>query len=374
MAVTFSNIGLQEPSTITNRVAAVTVARGSTNEQQEILVLGDPETSNALARVVAAQPDSTHFGVVTRSLVYAGSSESTGYFPVRIVDSSGTGFAPLGVDYTDGSTISTFIAPGLTFNNSSNDTMRLVGLTTPFPVQITDSSNAAVKPGDSVNNAIRVNVIASSGASTVFTISTVQGAVIMRSSAADAAVRVYQSTATDLNCVVSSVGGAVIMRSSAADAAVRVYQSTATDLVTAARVYTSSGGALEGSTASPSSGTLGLHVRPIAPARGSAYSTILSTASTAWYTIVSSVTARKIVARGYSVTSTAVTPLQVLFYSGTNTVLWHTGVGSGSSGLTGANFGLSNGLFETASADPLQVRLTSTGVEVAISLSYFTEA
>ena len=31
MAITNSNIGLQEPSTITNRVAAVTIARGSTN-------------------------------------------------------------------------------------------------------------------------------------------------------------------------------------------------------------------------------------------------------------------------------------------------------------------------------------------------------
>lgn len=65
MAV-FSNIGLQEPSTITGRVATVSINRGSTAEQQEILVLGDPETSNAIARVLNAAPASTDWGVVVR--------------------------------------------------------------------------------------------------------------------------------------------------------------------------------------------------------------------------------------------------------------------------------------------------------------------
>jgi hypothetical protein len=68
---TFSNIGLQEPSTITNRVAAVTIARGSTNEQQEILVLGDPESSLAIARVLDQAPNSTDWGVVVRPMGYS---------------------------------------------------------------------------------------------------------------------------------------------------------------------------------------------------------------------------------------------------------------------------------------------------------------
>ena len=34
---TFNNIALQEPSTVTARVATVSIARGSTTEQQEIL-------------------------------------------------------------------------------------------------------------------------------------------------------------------------------------------------------------------------------------------------------------------------------------------------------------------------------------------------
>ena len=75
---TFSNIGLQEPSTITNRVAAVTITRGSTAEQQEILVLGDAESSIGLARVVAATPDSTMYGLVVRQVgAHAVSQAST---------------------------------------------------------------------------------------------------------------------------------------------------------------------------------------------------------------------------------------------------------------------------------------------------------
>jgi hypothetical protein len=62
----FNNLGLQEPSTITARVATVTVSRGSTTEHQEIMVLGDPESSNGLARILNTVPASTDWGVVVR--------------------------------------------------------------------------------------------------------------------------------------------------------------------------------------------------------------------------------------------------------------------------------------------------------------------
>jgi hypothetical protein len=65
-----------------------------------------------------------------------GNSSAVDFMPVRIVDSSGSGFAQLGTDYTDGSTTSTLVAPGLTYNNGSNATMRLVGTLQPFPVQL----------------------------------------------------------------------------------------------------------------------------------------------------------------------------------------------------------------------------------------------
>src|SRR3990167_5791005 len=66
MAITYSNVGGADPSTITFRVGTVAIARGSTTEQQEILVLGDPESSVALAAVVATAPAGNAFALAVR--------------------------------------------------------------------------------------------------------------------------------------------------------------------------------------------------------------------------------------------------------------------------------------------------------------------
>ena len=66
---TFNNIGGQEPSTVTFRLATVNMARGSTTEQQEIMVLGDPDTSNALAAVLNTTPASTAWALAVRDVV-----------------------------------------------------------------------------------------------------------------------------------------------------------------------------------------------------------------------------------------------------------------------------------------------------------------
>jgi hypothetical protein len=332
-----ADIGVSQPaaSTTTMKVATVTLTRNSTEQHQELLTLADSESTNGLARVVNAVPDSTHFGLVVRvaqpstgpfvissvtgpitarsaaadmlvsvyqstaadlratvqqiSTVWAvqavvssvggevkikGNSTASDYIPVRIVDSSGTGFLSPGLEYTDGSTTSTLAGTAIAFNNSSNNTMRLVGSSTPLPTYL----------GNSTGTPIDV------------------------------------------------------------------------------------------STSAPSSNAMALNVRSVTPARRSLYSTVVSTASTAFYTLVSSVASIKQVVRGYSVTSTAVSPLLVEFLSGTNTVIWHTEVGSGSSGVTGANLAMDGGIFETAVAAPVNVRFNSTGVEVKISLAYHRES
>ncbi len=63
---TYSNIAGAEPSTVTFRVATVVIPRGSTNEQQEILVIGDPQSSLGQAAVTATAPPSTTFGLAVR--------------------------------------------------------------------------------------------------------------------------------------------------------------------------------------------------------------------------------------------------------------------------------------------------------------------
>lgn len=304
----FANIGLAEPSTITKTVSAISITRNSSVEYQEILTIGDPESTLGVARVTDQTPASTMFGVVvreaaplttlrvsqstaadllmtlgdptstasiarvingapsteaglvTRTLSYtggdtwrveAGSTAAANYFPVRIVDSSGSGFAPLGLEYPDGSTTSTLAAGGLSYNNSSNNTMRMVGITQPWPVQI---------------------------------------------------VKSY-------------------------------------------------------------------------PTRSNVVSTVVSTASTAFYELVSSAAGLAKCVYAFSVTSTAAAPLSVEFLSGTNTVVWAVDIGSGSSGVTGANLAVAppGALFQTASAANLNLRLGSTGVQVRVSLGIFSE-
>src|SRR4051812_35698158 len=66
MPITTGSIKGEESSTTTFKVRTVTINQNSSNMQQEILTIGDPQTSNALARVVAAPPVSTEFGLLVR--------------------------------------------------------------------------------------------------------------------------------------------------------------------------------------------------------------------------------------------------------------------------------------------------------------------
>lgn len=67
---TIGDVGLQEPSTITKRLAAVEITRNSTVQSQEVMVLGSPNstTTLALAEVTGAAPASTTMGLVTRPI------------------------------------------------------------------------------------------------------------------------------------------------------------------------------------------------------------------------------------------------------------------------------------------------------------------
>lgn len=78
----FNNLGLQEPSTITARVATVTIQRGSTVEHQEILVIGDATSSNAVAQVTNAAPSTSAYGLAVRQ-VDAVQSAQSGAWTVR---------------------------------------------------------------------------------------------------------------------------------------------------------------------------------------------------------------------------------------------------------------------------------------------------
>lgn len=154
-----------------------------------------------------------------------GNSTAADYLPVRIVDSSGTGFLTPSIDYTDGVAVSTLVAPGLAFNNSSANTMRLVGSSTPLPTHLRTSSGADI--GDSTERAIRVNVVAGAvGGSTTVQVSSLGGNVTVSPFSSGAtgffAVRVSDGSTfltasvqyTDGSTVSTLVGAAIAFHNS----------------------------------------------------------------------------------------------------------------------------------------------------------------
>lgn len=334
---TFNHISGQEPSTVSFKLATVTQTRNSSVMHQEILAIGDPDTSNAIAAVLNGVPPSTAWGIVTRqvgnssiqgnSTVFQGTSPwviagnstvaplagstwatrpiqssaadlqmtatqgtspwvvagastvaplagstwatrpiqssaadlqmtatpvagstwrtqpgstlwassagfhfnssgdlkveasvsatvgstvSTGFISVRISDGS-----TWVVDYLNASTFtSTNVGGGVNFLRAGQSSVSSTDLFVipwgstqgaQYIIPVTDSGVSVI---DSTNRAINVNVVAgAAGGSTIMTVSTVQGAVIVRSSAANALVSVYQSTASELQATVTPVAG-----------------------------------------------------------------------------------------------------------------------------------------------------------------------
>lgn len=65
---TGNDIGLAEPSTITKRLATVTQNWNSTVRHQELQTIAGAESTLEIARVLAAEPASTDYGVVVRTV------------------------------------------------------------------------------------------------------------------------------------------------------------------------------------------------------------------------------------------------------------------------------------------------------------------
>lgn len=284
------------------------------------------------------------------------------------------------------------------------------------------ATDGIVNVADSTNNAINVNVVA--GAAAGSTLVTVR-----QSTVGDFRAAVYQSTAADLNVTVagysttvnvSSLAGAVIVRSSAANLLATVYQSTAADLqatvsqgstnwsvqvstgavsvstgsVTVhqgstafsvqARVTTSSGGALDGSTTTPAANAMALPVREVVPTLNSTTIVITSTHSTAIYSIISSVANLRHKVYAYFVGSTHTNPSTLIFCSSLSNSgfdHWHVNFGSGSSGITGANMAMNppGFIFAGVVQNALNIKIeggsSATSTVIArVSLAWFDEA
>src|SRR3990167_6046318 len=204
---TFSNIDVEEPSTVTFTVAAVSVTRNSSAELQEILTLGDAETTNGLARVLNAAPVSTEFALAVR---IAGGPSSVADLAVRAVlpstaaDNLVRPIAPS--TYGDGGIfrVAQSTAGDLNVTVAGYSTIVAASLTSPLSTAApaTDASGLVVRQV---------------GYSTTVNISSLGGAVVVRSSAADALVTAHgnQSSNSSVYLPVRLTNGTAFLQTGA---------------------------------------------------------------------------------------------------------------------------------------------------------------
>ena len=319
---TFSNIGGAEPSTVTFKVRTVALDLGSTTEQAEILVLGDPESTLAVARVLGAQPVSTTFGLVTR--------------PFLNTSTAAPGASDTGV-------IVRVAGPATIQGNST-----VVQGTSPWVCAISSPvSSAAPATGDS---GVVVRVVDYSTIVSVANTVTVGGTISVVGPISSAAPAAGSS-----GVVVHVVGYSTI---------VSIANTPAVTATITAPL----------STSTPAHGSSAVLVRQVVSSLQSATVVITSSHSTALYDILSSAAAsRKVFA--FSLTSTAAVPSTFLFMSASTNQHWGVGFGSGSSGVTGANLSVSppGALWVVPAGEALQavIQAGSTGQGARVSVSWF---
>lgn len=141
------------------------------------------------------------------------------------------------------------------------------------------------------------------------------------------------------------------------------------------RHTTSSGGALEGSTATPAQGVLGLHVRQALSSLQSTSVVLTSSNSTVILSLISAVAGMRSKVYAYAVfCSTSGNPSTLVFLSASTTPRWAVCMSSGFSGAV-QSVAPPAFLFESVSAGGLGavIESGSTAITARVSLSWFTE-
>ena len=381
---TFNNIGLQEPSTITARVASVTITRGSTAEQQEILVIGDSDSSGAIARVVASAPASTDWGLVVRPV---GESTTVNVSSVagnvRVVNSSAadllasvaqSGAWSVAVsNYSTTVNVSSLAGKVAVVNSSAADLQATVAqASTVWAVQLSNYSTT----GNVSSVAGKVSVVNSSAADLNVTVAGYSTTVNVSSLAGKVAV--VNSSAVDLQATVTpaSTTWAVQLSNYSTIAAISslagrvLVDQNSTVWITQARLHDGQSNAIESAISSPSSNARGLVVRQVIhPSLTYSASTTGQSSAT---TMVSSAATTKPAVFAYSITSTLAGPVAWGIYAGA-TRLWGGVLAAVSSAISGANVAVSPPacLFQGSTGAPLTFNCETSNAGLNVSVAYW---
>jgi hypothetical protein len=409
MAIVYGSISGQEPSTVTFKVRTVTVPQNSSNMQQELLTLADPESSLGVARVVAAAPDSTHYGVVVRQVGYTAPSTTVQVSSlggvVSVLPAAGASVrveqstaADLQATVTPASTVwavqaaqaGTWTVRANVSSTAADNPVSAAQASTVWAVQLSNYSTTAqvssvggivaVRPSDT-NWASSAGFHFTSsgelqiaGAITLNGSSLVTVSQLLDSSGGSVTAADSANNAIRVNVVAGAAAGSTIVTVSTGS--VRVHQSTAADLNVTVAGYSTivsvaafPSGLL--STSAPSSNSSGVIVRQVVDA----LTTFASTAACASTTVAvqSSAANLRSYVTAFTVLSTVASATEFGFYS-SNTLLWPLLLQAVSSGVTGANLAVAapGYLFRTDASVELSFRSpASTVAGVRLGVSYF---
>lgn len=355
MAITHGDIGGAEPSTITFKVDTVTLDLNSTTVHREVLVIGDPQTSNAIARVVAAPPVSTEFAQIVR---IASGPSSAADLQMRPVFSSTHTDNPVRavLSSTSGDNL---VRPIFSSTNTDN------------PVRAVLSSTAADNPVSISGNS---TVVQGTNPWTIAGNSTVVQGTSPWLVAITGPVSSAAPAAGDSGVVVRVVGYSTIVSVAAFPAnssqvEVRALPANSSQVEVRNSPTVVIGTNLQ-STVAPSSGSSGLVVRQV-------YDVILTTASSNAFgtstslTLASSVAGIRNYVTAYSITCTNAVATKLAFYSGSS-MNWPIVLQAVSSAIAGANLSASPYLFRTNAAEPFTLQMGGSSVAgFKVAVSYY---
>jgi hypothetical protein len=386
---TFGSIQGAEPSTVTFELRTVKINQNSTLMHQEIMSLGDPDTSNAIAAVLNAVPASTAWGLVTREaggtlsslggiVVIQGNSTvaplAGSTWNVRPVQSSAADLQMTATQGTNPWTIAgnstVFPGAGSTWNVRPIQSSAADLQATVTPVA---GSTWRTQPGSTLWASSAGFHFDSSGAMLVVGSFSAQ----FSSTKADNLVTVYQSSAAELNASVQPIAGSTWRT-----------QPGSTLWASSAGFHFDSSGALQ--TNGQLSGTVGLDFNTmqssVAPSSGSSglivrqvIDNLITTASTNAFVSTSLViqtsgAALRSYVTAYSILTTNAGPTKIAFYS-SGVVLWPMVLAAISSAVTGVNLAVSppGYLFRTiGAADALTLQTKgSSGTGWHVGVSYY---
>lgn len=382
---TFNHLGLAEPSTLTAKIATVTQTRNSSVMHQEILSIGDPDSSLAIAAVLASNPASTAWGVVVRG---AGPFATTGDSTVFQGTSPWTIAGNSTVVLAQGHQSSAAVAA-----NSSALNVRVVGGASSgadFPVTVSNFSttvSVAALPANSSlvsitqiaggllstaaptanSSGLNVWVVGGNGVSTTVSVAA------LPANSSQVEVRALPANSSLVSLTQIAAGYLSTAAPSANSSGLNVWVVGGNGVSTTVSIANSPtvilGTQLQ-SSGIPSSNSSGLIVRQVWDAKSVTASTSAFATSTQF--TISASTAQQKYVTAYSLTSTDLTATVIRFMGG-STLAWAVRCQAVSSAVTGANLAVGEGyIFKTDAASSLTLNISgSSRAGWTVAVSYF---